>query len=388
MLERIRSQRIAHLVQSEIRAMTRACDAVGGVNMGQGICDVPAPDLVKDAAHAAIDADRSIYTRYDGLAELRSALAERLRRDNGVAYDPETEIVATIGASGALTSTMIALCDPGDEIILFEPFYGYHLNTAVVSGLVPRFVRLEAPDFSIDLDRLRDAIGPRTRAIVVNTPTNPSGKVFTREELEGIGAICRERDIICITDEVYEYLVYPGAEHVSMASLPGMRDITVTISSYSKTFSITGWRLGFAAAPAELAAPIGLVNDLYYICAPAPLQSAVAHGIRSLGQDYYRELREGYEAKRDVFCGVLADAGLDPVVPRGAYYVLADVSSLGCDTAKEAAMKLLHEAGVASVAGSAFYADGGEHLVRFCYAKQQADLDRACEQLTTWGAHR
>ena len=284
---------------------------------------------------------------------------------------------------------MMALFDPGDEIVLFEPYYGYHLNAAVVAGLGIRTVPLSPPDFAIDPDRVRAALTPRTRAILVNTPMNPCGKVFDREELLAIAEICHEHDLICLTDEVYEYLIYDDRTHVSMASLPGMRDRTITLSSYSKTFSITGWRVGYMCGPAPLAEAVGLVNDLYYICAPAPLQRAVATGVRDLPPAYYADMRADYARKREIFCGVLREVGLEPIVPDGAYYVLADVKSLGCETAKDAAMRLLHEAGVASVPGSAFYTGAtGEGLTRFCYAKRDADLEKACENLTRWAARR
>ena len=382
----MRSRRTQGLVQSEIRAMTRACNEVGGVNLGQGICDVPTPELVKAAALDAVNTNRSVYTRYDGDAELRVALAEKLQRFNGLTADPETEIVVTVGSAGAYACSLMALFDPGDEILLFEPFYGYHLNAAQVAGVGTRFVRLEPPAFAIDFDAVRAALGPKTRAILVNTPMNPCGKVFTRAELEGIAEICIERDLICLTDEVYEYLVYGDRAHVSMATIPGMAERTVTMTSYSKTFSITGWRIGYAFAPAPMAEAIGLMTDLNYICAPAPLQAAVARGIRELPDAYYTDMCAGYEAKRDRFCAALTDVGLPPIVPDGAYYVLADVSRLGEPTAKAAAMRILREAKVAGVPGSAFFADGGEHLVRFCYAKQGTDLDQAITNLRAWHA--
>ena len=382
---RIRSSRTADLVQSEIRAMTRACVARGGVNLGQGICDVPTPTIVEEAARQAIADHRSIYTRFDGTEELRAAIAMKLARDNGITADAETEVVVTIGSSGALTCTLHALCDPGDEILLFEPFYGYHRNTALVAGLKPVMIPLHPPAFEVNLAAVEAAITPRTRALVINTPVNPSGHVFTREQLVALGDLCKQHDLLCITDEVYEYMVYGGGQHISMASLPGMWERTVTLGSYSKTFSITGWRIGFATAPAPIAEAIGLMNDLYYICSPHPLQLAVAEGIRSLPASYYTEMSADYEAKLDAFCATLSDVGLQPVVPAGAYYVLADVSRLGCATAKEAAMRLLDEAGVASVAGSAFFTGAeGERWVRFCYAKRDADLDRAMAQLRAW----
>ena len=364
--------------------MTRACNEFGGVNLGQGICDVPTPSVVKEGALDAVRGNRSIYTRYDGDVELRQALSKKLKHFNGIDADPEGEIVVTVGSAGAYSCTLGALLDPGDEIVLFEPFYGYHLNAARVAGVGARTVRLEAPSFALDPDALRAAIGPKVRAILVNTPMNPCGKVFTESELRAIAEICIERDLICITDEVYEYLVYSGHRHVSMATIPGMAGRTVTMTSYSKTFSITGWRIGYATAVPELAEAIGLVNDLNYICAPHPLQAAVAHGIRTLPDSYYTDLCAEYEAKRDAFCATLEAVGLPPIVPDGAYYVLADVSSLGEPTAKAAAMRILSEAKVAGVPGSAFFDGGGEHLVRFCYAKQSADLDQAIENLRGW----
>jgi aminotransferase len=295
----------------------------------------------------------------------------------------------TVGSSGALACTLNALCDPGDELLLFEPFYGYHMNTALVAGMVPKPIPLHPPSFTLDTDAIEQSITPRTRAILINTPVNPSGKVFSREELVRLSALCIKHDLLCITDEVYEYLIYGDHEHVSMGSLPGMWERTVTLGSYSKTFSITGWRIGYATAAAPLAAAIGLMNDLYYICSPHPLQLAVAKGIRELPASFYTDMRDEYLAKRDDFCSVLTEVGLPPVVPDGAYYVLADVSRLGEATAKDAAMRLLHESGVASVAGSAFFVGPeGEKYVRFCYAKRDEPLNRAMNQLRAWGKRR
>lgn len=382
---KIRSQRIEGFRQSEIRAMTQACNALGGVNLGQGICDLPAPEAVKRAAKAAIDADQSTYSRFDGVDAFRHAVARKLQRYNGITYNPENEIVATVGSSGALTATLQALFDPGDELIVFEPSYGYHLFSCRVAGVVAKTVTLTAPDFAIDPERVRAAITPQTRAILVNTPSNPSGKVFTREELMQIAEICIEKDLLCITDEIYEYIVYDGGTHVSMASLPGMWERTITLSGYSKTFHITGWRLGYAAAPAPFALAIGLINDLFSICAPTPLQHGVAQAIDELPDSYYTEMCAGYQRTRDEFCGVLSEVGLDPIVPKGAYYVLADNRRLGAASAPEAAMKLLREAGVAGVAGSEFFAgDEGDHLIRFCYAKKPEAIAEASQRLRDW----
>lgn len=384
----VRSDRISHLEQSDIRAMTVACKKVGGVNLGQGICDVPTPDAVKRGAIEAIQADHSTYSRFDGVEPLREAIAAKLKQFNHVEYDSETEIVTTIGVSGAFNCVMHALFNPGDELIIFEPYYGYHRHSAEVAGIVPVFFRLEPPVFSIDLKALEATITSKTRGILVNTPMNPCGKVFNREELEGIAEICKRHDILCVTDEIYEYITY-DEPHVSMASLPGMRERTVTMSGYSKTFSITGWRIGYVAAPAEMAQAIGLVNDLFYICAPTPLQHGVAYAIDELEPHYYDSIRASYRSKRKQLCETLEAIGLPPIWPQGAYYVLADVSSLGEDSARDAAMKLLHEAGVAGIPGSAFYRDEtGEKLIRFCYAKRPEDIDEACTRLREWAKNR
>lgn len=386
---KIRSQRIEGFVQSEIRAMTRLCDEVNGVNLGQGICDLPAPSIVKEAAMAAIQDDQSLYSRFDGDAYFREQVARKLLEYNKVAYDHETEIVATVGASGALTCTLHALSDPGDELVLFEPSYGYHIYACKVAGVVPKPVTLSAPAFALDEEAIRAAITPKTRFILVNTPSNPSGKVFTREELSLIAKICIEHDILCITDEIYEYIVYDDRTHISMASLPGMRERTITLSGYSKTFSITGWRIGYAAAPAEFALAIGLVNDLFSICAPTPLQRGVATAIETLPASYYTEMASLYEGIRDEFCGVLTEIGLTPIVPQGAYYVLFDCGRVGAASAREAALQLLNEAGVAGVAGSAFFTGNeGDNYMRFCYAKRPEAIAEASQRLRDWAKTR
>lgn len=385
MLDPIRSHRVAELVQSDIRAMTQRCLELEGCNLGQGVCDTPPPPEVVRDVLPAIERGKNIYTRYDGINRLRRALAKKLDRHNGLRVDPDGEIVVTIGSTGAFAATCMALCNPGDRILLFEPYYGYHLNTALVAGLEPELVPLNPEGFALDADRLEEQ-ARGARAVVVNTPGNPSGRVFTRDEMEAIAHICQKHNLLCITDEIYEYFLYDGHEHISMATLPGMRERTVTISGYSKTFSITGWRIGFLAAHEELAQPIGLVNDLYYVCAPSPLQYGVADAVSSLGDDYYRGLASDYQNKRDRFCAVLDEVGLTPDVPEGAYYVLADISRLGCDNSRDACMKLLEDAGIACIPGSAFFQDPrGEKLARFCFARDDETLDRACEMLRDWG---
>jgi len=377
-----RSKRLTGLVQSDIRRMTLECVRAGGLNLGQGICDMPTPEAVLHRAHQAIDADHSTYSRFDGIDPLRHAIARKSARDNNLPCNPDNEVVVTIGATGAFAATVMALLDPGDEVILFEPYYGYHLNTLRVAQINTRFVTLAPPNWRVDFDALAAAITPRTRAIVINTPANPCGKVWQRDELEQVAALCQEHDLLAITDEIYEYIVYDGHTHISLATLPGMRERTVTISGYSKTFSITGWRLGYVVAPQPLAQAIGLVNDLFYVCAPTPLQHAVAHGIDTLPTSYYADMCADYQNKRDQICAALRDANLPPYDPAGAYYVLADVSRLNAPSARDAAMQLLNQAGVATVPGSAFFrGDEGESLVRFCFAKAPDILDRACEQL-------
>ena len=379
-----RSERVSDLTQSEIRSMTRECQRVGGINLGQGICDLPTPPEILEATSRAVLADKSVYSKYEGIDALREQIALKSMNFNKMQdVDPDTDVIVTIGATGALAGITQALFNPGDEFIIFEPYYGYHVNTLRVSGCVPRFVTMAPPEWAITREMLEEVVTPRTRAILFSNPTNPSGKVWSREELEIVGQFCHDHDLIAITDEIYEYIVYPGAEHISLASMPGMWARTITISGFSKTFSITGWRLGTIVAPSYLAEPIGLINDLFYVCAPTPLQHGVAEGMAILtNSDYYRAISEDYLRKRDTFCEALTDAGLPPCVPQGAYYVLADVSRLGCETSKQAAMKILEEVGVASVPGSAFFASSvGESLTRFCYAKDADTLDAACAKL-------
>ncbi|MDX2348414.1 MAG: pyridoxal phosphate-dependent aminotransferase [Nitrospirota bacterium] len=380
------NQRLAGLVQSEIRAMTLACTQVQGINLAQGVCDTGVPPVVVDAAKQAMDHGFNTYTRYDGLAELRQALAQRMGTFNHMTVNSETEVTVSAGATGAFHCVCMGLLQPGDEVILFEPYYGYHLSTILAVEAVPRIVSLQEPDWFLSMEVLEDAITDRTKAIVVNTPGNPSGKVFTTQELEEIGAIARRHDLFIFTDEIYEYFVYDNLAHVSLASLPDMADRTVTISGYSKTFGITGWRIGHAVSAPRWASMIGAMNDLVYVCAPAPLQYGVAVGIQTLGEEFYQELQRSFQCKRDQFCQVLQDIGLSPTIPQGAYYVLADVRRLPGRTGKERAMYLLEKTGVAGVPGEAFFqGDHGARYIRFSFAKTNVDLDMACERLQRLG---
>jgi aminotransferase len=379
-----RSDRIDFLEQSYIRHMSRECERVGGVNLGQGMCPLPSPPEVLESASEAILDDRSTYSPYEGVPELREALAGKLSDYNGLDIDPDEELVVTIGATGAFACAVHGLFDRGDEFMLFEPYYGYHHNTIRAGECEANLVTLEPPNWSIERERLEATYTDDTEAIVVNTPVNPSGKVLSRDELQIIADFCRDHDLLAITDEIYEYFLYDDAEHVSLATLPGMWERTVTISGFSKTFAITGWRLGYAVAPEHLAEPIGLVDDIHYVCAPTPLQYGVARALEELSEDYYREMAADFQERRDFVCEALDDAGLPAYDPEGAYYVLADVSRLGFDDSVDAAMHVLEEAGVASVPGTSFYqSEAGRDLVRFCYALPWEDLREAAQRLRT-----
>ncbi len=374
--------RMDALAQSDIRRMTLECARVGGINLGQGICDLPTLPQLKAGLAEAAEADLATYSRYDGVAGLREAVADRLRAKNGLDYDPEGEVVVTVGSTGAFAMAMTALLDPGDEVLLPEPFYGYHWNTVLAAGGVPRPVPLRDPDFAVDLEALERAVTPRTRVLVVCSPANPSGKVWDEAELDGAVALLARHDLVAVTDEIYEDILYDGRRHLSLAARPGARERTVTVSGFSKTFSITGWRIGFAAAPRKVAGAIGVLNDLYYVCAATPLQHAVAHALRTVPGSYYTGLRDDYQRKRDRLASVCDGLGWKPRVPGGAYYLMAEPSGLDASGAREAADLILARAGVASIPGTAFYRDGGgEHLVRFCFAKTDADLDEACRRL-------
>ena len=376
------NQRMAELGHSEIRAMTQACVAAGGLNLAQGVCDTPVPSLVLKAAADAMAIGKNTYSRFDGLPELRAALALKLSRDNEIQADPETEITVSAGATGAFHAACLALLNPGDEVILFEPFYQYHVSALQAVEAVPVVVALVAPDWTLMAEAVERAVTPRTKAIIVNSPGNPSGKVFSRDELEVVAGIARNHDLFVLTDEIYEYFLYDGCRHVSMASLPGMAERTITIGGYSKTFSITGWRIGYSVAAPRWAEAIGAMNDLLYVCAPTPLQAGVATGIQELPQTFYRQLAKDYQQKRDRFCAALAQAGLPPSVPQGAYYVLADASRVPGINGKERAMFVLRTAGVAGVPGEAFFSGpGGSRYIRFSYAKIDADLDEACRRI-------
>lgn len=376
------SELAPHTFQSEIRAMTTECDRMGGINLAQGVCDTPVPEVVEAGAMQAMREGQNIYTRCDGTARLRQAIAQKQLRDYGLTYDAEREVMVTSGATAGLHVAAMALLNPGDEVILFEPFYGYHVNALNSMRAVPMIVALAEPDWQLDIDALRAAVTTRTRAILLNTPANPSGKIFTRAELEQVAAVCRENDLFLFTDEIYEYFVYDGAEHVCPATLEGMRERTIVVSGFSKTFSVTGWRVGYSAADVRWMPAMAHFHDLIYVCSPAPLQHGVAAGMEQLPQEFYKQVAADHRSKRERLAAALKVAGMDPLIPPGAYYILARADHLPGKTAPEKARALMARTGVAAVAGTAFFRPGrGENLLRFCFAKQDAELDEACERL-------
>ena len=374
-------------VQSEIRAMTVACAETGGINLAQGVCDTDPPHPVVNAAIAAIREGHNTYSRLDGIPALREGIARKLREFNGLNVDPASQVLVTSGATGAMHAALMALLDPGDECLVLEPFYGYHVSTLRALRVRPVVVPLLAPKWELDLDRLRAAVTAKTRGIILNTPSNPSGKVFTQSELETLAEFACEHDLFVFTDEMYEYFVYAGARHHSIATLPGMAERTITISGFSKTFSVTGWRLGYLAASEQWIPAIGYFHDLTFICAPTPLQHGAAAGLLALPHAFYEELATDYQVKRDKLCASLTRAGLTPSVPAGAYYVLADASAMEGANAKAKARALLAKTGIGAVAGSAFFTadeqgrNRGENLLRFCFAKKDAELAEACRRL-------
>jgi len=382
MKKRYTADRIEGLKQSEIRRMSIECAKFSGINLGQGICDQPIEPIIKEATIRAIGADHSIYTRLDGIDELRHRIAAKMRDYNGIACDADGEVVVTIGATGAFVTACMAFLNPGDEVVIFSPFYSYHVNILKVCGAVLKFVTLRPPDWSYDPKQLEAAFSPRTKMVVLNTPANPSGKVFGKEDLDHLAALCRKHDALCVTDEIYEYILYDGRRHLSIGAFPGMEDRTITISGFSKTYAMTGWRLGYVVARRALASQMALLNDLINVCAPSPLQHGVVAAF-DLPPEYYDRMVVDYAIKRDMTAEACRAAGMEPFVPQGSYYMLADVSRLGMKDDYDAARILLEQAGIAVIPGSSFYADpaDGRMQIRLCYAKTMPDLEEACRRL-------
>jgi len=368
--------------ESVIREMTRLANRYGAVNLAQGFPDFAAPASVKEAARAAIAADVNQYAVTWGAPSLRRAIAEKALWANGLTVDPDRHVTVCCGATEAMLSALLALVDPGDEVIVFEPFYENYGPDAILCGATPRFVTLHEPDWSIDEGELRRAFGPRTRAIILNTPNNPTGKVFSEEELGLIAQLCQEHGAVAITDEIYEHILYDGETHRSLASFPGMEELAVTINSLSKTYSVTGWRVGWAIACAELTGAIRKVHDFVTVGAAAPLQEAGAHAL-GLPRAYYEELSRSYSKKRDTMLGVLEGAGFRVFRPRGAYYIMTDITEFGFDSDETFARFLVEKVGVAAVPGSSFYRDPrqGRQKIRFNFCKKESTLEAAADRL-------
>jgi aspartate/methionine/tyrosine aminotransferase len=379
--KRILARRTEGFTESVIREMTRLNAVHGAINLAQGFPNFPAPAAVKDAAKRAIDADVNQYAITWGSKSLRDALSKTYADLYAMQVDPETMLTVTCGATEAMISTLLAIVDPGDEVIVLEPFYENYGPDTDIAGAKPVYVALRPPRNVFDPDELRAAFTPRTKAIIVNTPNNPTGRVFTRQELSLIAELCVEHDVIAITDEIYEHIRYEG-EHIPIATLPGMRDRTVTISGASKTFSVTGWRVGWIVAAPELTAGIRKVHDFVTVGAPAPLQEAVAAGL-ALGRAYYDTLSKEYRARRDILVPALQSAGFSPRLPEGAYYVLCDITPFGFDDDTAFAHWLVSKVGVAGVPGSSFYSRPvlGKHLIRFTFCKTDGLLRDAAERL-------
>ena len=375
------ADRVKSIQQSDIRRYSAICAAMKGVNLSQGVCDQPAPDAVKQAAKQAIDDDHATYTNLRGIIELRQAVARKMREFNGIECDPETEIAVNVGSAGSFTCVALSTLNRGDECIVFSPFYSYHVNLLQLLDVGVRYVDLKPPDWPYDPAQLEAAFTDRTRMILVCTPSNPTGKVFSEAELKQITALANEHNAWIVTDEIYEYITY-GKKHISVGRFPEARDRTLTITGASKTFAVTGWRVGYTIGPADIISRIAVVNDLLYICAPAPMQHGIVAGL-ALPDSYYDQMRADYLAKRELLVDTLRRIGFTPFVPEGSYYMLASFDKGRWPNATAAAETILEQVGVATVPGTAFYRNpaDGEDQLRFCYAKQMPDLEEACARL-------
>ena len=386
------SDKVEHFTESVIREMTRQAMHYDAVNLAQGFPDFSAPAEIKRAAQEAIAADVNQYAITWGAKSLRNAIARQMKHWQGIAVDPEREIVVCCGSTEAMIATLLAVCNKGDAVVVFEPFYENYGPDSILSGAKPRFVSLRPPkegsgEWTFDPQELREAFQQQTsqhhtKAIILNTPNNPTGKVFTRKELELIRDLCTEYNVLAITDEIYEHILYDGSEHISMASLDGMRDRTITINGLSKSYSVTGWRVGWAVAPPAITNAIRKVHDFLTVGAPAPLQEAGAAAL-SLPATYYRELAERYRTRRDHLIPALEKAGFACYRPRGAYYVMTDIRAFGFTNDVEFANYLVKQIGIACVPGSSFYKHprDGSQQVRFAFCKKPETLDEAARRL-------
>jgi aminotransferase len=382
------SDKVSHFTESVIREMTRQAMLYRAVNLAQGFPDFSAPQEIKQAAQQAVAADVNQYAITWGAKNLRNAIARQMGMWQGITVDPEKEITVCCGSTEAMISTLLAVCNTGDEVVIFEPFYENYGPDSVLSGAKPKFVKLRPPkdesgEWTFDEKELRRAFDKHTKAIILNTPNNPTGKVFTRAELDLIRDLCVKFDVLAITDEIYEHIIYDGTEHISIVSLDGMRDRTVTINGMSKTYSVTGWRVGWAVAPEKITNAIRKVHDFLTVGAPAPLQEAGAAAL-GLPPEYYARLAEGYRVRRDHLMPGLTNAGFRCFRPRGAYYVMTDISAFGYKDDVSFAKHLVQDVGIACVPGSSFYRDprDGAKQVRFAFCKKPETLDEAARRLS------
>lgn len=380
------SKRVQGFTESVIREMTRVVNQYGGVNLAQGMPNFQPPKELIEAAHRALDGEFHQYAITWGTPRLRQAIADKYQKFYGMEVDPERQVTVCCGSTETMLSTLLAVLNPGDEVIIFEPFYENYGPGCIISGAEPVFVPLEPPDFTFEPDRLAKAVSPRTKAIIFNSPNNPTGKVFTPQELKAIADLCLRQDLLAITDEIYEHIIYDGLSHTPIATLPGMAERTVTISGISKSYSVTGWRIGYAVAPPEITLGIRRAHDFVTVGAPHPLQEAAVTAFR-LPDTYYAWLREMYQAKRDLLLGLLERAGFFCYRPRGAYYILTDAAHFlrrfHCEDDTALAMHLVKEVGVATVPGSSFYAhpELGRTKIRFCFPKTDDVLQEAGRRL-------
>lgn len=376
------SLKASRFTESVIRGMSIEARKYQAVNLAQGMPDFPAPADLKAAACRAIEADINQYAITWGAADLRAGIAEHAAWHLGLNVDPDAEITVTCGSTEAMLVTLISLINPGDEVILTQPFYENYWPDCVLAGATPRFVPIRPPGWTFDFDELAAAFNDKTKAIILCNPNNPTGTVFTREELEKIAELCRKWDVIAITDEIYEHILYDGRRHIALASLDGMWERSVTVGGMSKTYSVTGWRIGTILAPPRLTQTFRQIHDFVSIGAAAPLQAAGAYAYR-MPREYYTKLAADYQARRDKLCSALIQVGFDLDPPQGAYYVMADISAFGAVDDVEFAQYLVREIGVATVPGSSFFRDKelGKNLIRFCFCKTDATLDAAVERL-------
>jgi aminotransferase len=374
------SQRSLNTKESQIREASRYCYKFGAINLAQGLPDFPAPEALKEAARAAIAQDHNQYADTWGLEALRVAIATKMQRDNGITVDPDTQVTVCCGATEGLNIALMSLIDPGDRVLIFEPFYENYIPNLATVGGIAEFVTLQPPQWEIKREQLEPVFQKGLKAVIINTPANPTGKVWTKTELALIAELCQKYDVYVITDEIYEYILYDG-EHVSMLVLEGMSDRTIVVNGFSKTFCVTGWRLGYTVACAELTAAMRRIHDFLTICAPAPLQYAALAAL-NFGREYYHQMAADYKRKRDILFPALQEMGLNPVLPRGAYYIWTDCSILAAD-ANAAAFRLAKEAKVAAVPGNCFTNPNQNEVtgLRFCFAKQDSTLQAAVQQM-------